>query len=81
MNFSANLNRRLFSIAERAACNVKGKLGKGKLDADKIKDVKEITFRMFPLENKETMDGAWKACVTAIDEVNRRLNKTKKQTE
>ena len=81
MNLAANLNRRLFSVTERAACNVKGKLRKGKLVADKIKIIKEITFRMFPLENKETMDAAWKTCVTAIDEVNRRLNKTKKPTE
>jgi len=52
----------MFSVAERAACNVKGK---GELDPEK-----EITLRMFPLENKKTETVSWKACVTAINEVN-----------
>jgi len=52
----------MFSVAERAACNVKGK---GELDPEK-----EITLRMFPLENKKTETASWKACVTAINEVN-----------
>ena len=50
--------------------------GKGKLDPEK-----EITLRMFPLENKETKTASWKACVTAINEVNQGLNKIKKPTE
>ena len=73
MNFSADLNKRLFSVTERAACNMKGK---GKLDPEK-----EITLRMFPLENKETKTASWKACVTAINEVNQGLNEIKKPTE
>ena len=81
MNFAANLNRRLFSITERATCNVKGMLGKGKLDEGKVEAINEITFRQFPLQDKETVEAAWKPCVRAIDEVNRRLNKTKKATE
>ena len=79
MNFAANLNRRLFTVAERTSSNVRGKLGKGMLDPERVKYVKEITFSMFPLESKETEKTAWSACVTAIDEVNRRLKKTKKQ--
>ena len=79
MNFAANLNRRLFTVAERIACNVRGKLGKSMLDPERVKYINEITFSMFPLESKETEKTAWSACVTAIDEVNRRLNKTKKQ--
>ena len=78
MNFAANLNRRLFTVEERTS-NVRGNLGKGMLDPERVKYVKEITFSMFPLESKETEKTAWSACVTAIDEVNRRLKKTKKQ--
>ena len=32
-------------------------------------------------ENKETETAAWKACVTAFDEVNQQLNKINKPTE
>ena len=79
MNFTANLNRRLFTVAERIACNVRGKLGKRMLDPERVNYINEITFSMFPLESRETEKAAWSACVTAIDEVNRRLNKAKKQ--
>ena len=58
-------------------CNVRGKLGKGMLDAE-VEYIKLIAFRMFPLESKETEKPAWNACITAIGEVNRRLNKIKK---
>ena len=59
-------------------CNVRGKLGKGKLDEEKVEYIKLVAFRMFPSESKETEKTAWNACVTANDEVNRRLNKNKK---
>ena len=78
MNFAANINRRIFSFTESSMCNVRGKLGKGKLDEEKVEYIKLVAFRMFPLESKETEKTAWNACVTAIDEVNRRLNKNKK---
>ena len=78
MNFAANINRRIFSFTERSMCNVRGKLGKGMLDAEKMEYIKLVAFRMFPLESKETVKTAWNACITAIDEVNRRLNKKKK---
>ncbi len=78
MNFSANLNRRLFTISERTTCNVRGKTGKGTLDPERIAYIKRVTFRLFPLENLETEKAAWGACITAMDEANRRLNKAKK---
>ena len=78
MNFAANINYRLFSISERTLCNVRGKLRKGMLDQQKVEYIKLLAFRMFPLESKETEKVAWNACITAINEVNRRLNKSKK---
>ena len=70
----------VFTVAERTQCNIRGKLGKGMLDKDKIDYIKLIAFRMFPLESsKETEKAAWNACITAIDEVNRRLNKPPKK--
>ena len=80
MNFAANINRRIFTVAERTQCIVKGKLGKGTLDKDKMDHIKLIAFRMFPLESsKETQKTAWNVCITAIDKVNRRLNKPPKK--
>lgn len=69
MNFAANINRRIFTAEERSVSNVRGKLGK---DPDRIQFIKNVTFKLFPLEGKETEKSAWNACVTAIDEVNRR---------
>ena len=54
MNFAVNLNRRLFTVTERIASNVRGKLGKGMLDPERVKYISEITSSMFPLEVKET---------------------------
>ena len=54
MNFAANLNRRLFTVTERIASNVRGKLGKGMLDPERVKYISEITSSMFPLELKDT---------------------------
>jgi len=82
MNFAANINRQIFTVAERTQCNIRGKLGKGMQDKDKIDYmyIKLIAFRMFPLESsKETEKAAWNACTTAVDEVNRRLNKPPKK--
>ena len=77
--FAANLVRKIFTVEERASSNVKGVLGKQKLDTKKLSYVEKETFRMFPLESKENMKSAWSACVGAIDEANRRLNRKKKQ--
>lgn len=54
MNFAANINRWIFSFTERSMCNVRGKLGKGKLDEEKVGYTKLVAFRMLPLESKET---------------------------
>ena len=78
MNFAANINRRIFSFTERSMCNIRGKLSKGMLDAEKVEYIKLITVRMFPFESKETVKTAWNACITVTDEVNRRLSKIKK---
>lgn len=79
MNFAAKLNRQLFSVEERKSCNVRGRQGKSMLDPERIKYVKEVTFRMYPVEEDETDWRAWSACVVAIDESNRRLNKIYKK--
>lgn len=65
-------------MAERAACNVRGKQGKGCLPPEKVDYIRETVLKMYPLEAQETEKGAWNACVVAIDEVNRRLKKQKK---
>ena len=77
MNFASKLNRQLFSVLERRQCNVRGRQGKGQLDPEKVEYIKEVTFRMYPLEEDETERMAWNACIVAIDESNRRLNKLK----
>ena len=74
MNFAANVNRRVFTTDERLVSNVRGKLGKEISDPDRVQ-FKDITFKLYPLEGKKTEKGAWNSCITAIDEVNRRLSK------
>ena len=75
MNFAAKMNRHLFSVDERKACNVRGKMGKSMLDPDRIKYIRENAFRLYPLQDNEIDWRAWSACIVAIDESNRRLNK------
>jgi len=80
MNFAPNVNRWIFTAAERTQCNVRGKLRKGMLDKDRTDYIKVIALRMFPLESsKEKEKNSWNACIIAIDEVNRRLNKPPKK--
>ena len=76
-NFSANVMRKVFSKAEREVSNVRGKLGKSQLDPEKIEYIKTVTFRMFPLDSKESSQAAWATCINAIDEANRRLYRKK----
>ena len=78
-NFAANVNRQVFTIPERASSNVRGKQGKDCLDSKRIEHIKQISFKMYPLESQETEKSTWNACVVAIDEVNRRLNKKAKE--
>lgn len=77
MNFAANLNRRLFTEEERATSNVRGKANKRMLDVKTVDYIKRVTFRLYPLESSEKDNTAWNACVIAVDEANRRLNKKK----
>ena len=76
-NFSANLNRKTFTMAERKVSNVNGVLGKSKLDPDKVKYIQKVTFQIYPLSSKESKATEWSHCISAIDEVNRRLNNSK----
>ena len=77
-NFSANLNRKIFTVAERKLSNVNGVLGKSQVDPDKVVYIRKVTFQIYPLSSKEIEASAWSNCIAAIDEVNRRLNNTKK---
>ena len=76
-NFSANVMRKVFSKAEREVSNIRGKLGKSQLDPEKVEYIKTVTFRMFPLDSKESYQAAWATCINAIDEANRRLYRKK----
>ena len=65
-------------MEERAISNVAGVLGKSKLDPKRVDYIKRETYRMYPLQSKENEKKVWSDCVAAIDEVNRRLNRSKK---
>ena len=78
-NFSAKLVRKLFSEEERRTSNVKGVLGKRKLNPAKLQQVKEAAMQMYPCESGENHHNAWTVCCKAIDECNRRLNKKMKE--
>ena len=58
-NFATNLMCKLFPKAERENSNVNGVLGKSALDKDKIEYIRSVTFKMYPLEQKETEESAW----------------------
>ena len=77
-NFAAKLVRLFFTEEERAKSNVKGKGGKAQLNPVKVGIVKTKAFEMWPLESFEEEKKAWAACIVAIDEANRRLNRNKK---
>ena len=76
-NTDPGLNRKFFTMAERKVSNVNGALGKCKLDPEKIKYVKRVTFCMYPLSSKKSEAVEWGDSVNALDEVNKRLNNTK----
>ena len=61
-------------VSEREVSNVRGKLGKNQLDPEKIDYIKSVSFRMYPLELAKA---TWSACVNAINEANRGLNRKK----
>ena len=76
-NFSANLNHKLFTMDERKMSNVNGVLGKSKLDPVRVQYIRKVTFQIYPVTSKESEAVEWSSCISAIDEVNRRLNSKK----
>ena len=72
-NFTANLNKELFSTAERIESNVKGVLQKKKLDVKKVSYIQEQAFEFYPLTAAEKRQQCWARCVRAIDSCNRQL--------
>ena len=52
MNFAANINRRVFTLEERAIANVQGKAGKALLDPERINYINNTTFKLCPVEEK-----------------------------
>ena len=48
------------------------------LDPHRVAAIKETVFDLYPLEAGETEKVEWAKAVLAIDEANRRLNRSKK---
>ena len=76
-NFTANLVRKIFSAEEMKISNVRGVLGKMRLDPRKIDQINKVVFQMYPCGTGEKPDSIWRACCKAIDESCRRLNRNK----
>ena len=76
-NFATNVMRKLFTRAERAISNVNGVLGKSQLDVDKVEYIKSVTFKIYPVEQNESLESAWSKYRGAIDEANRHLYRPK----
>ena len=77
MNFTVQLMRQLFSENERKVSNVNGKMGKKKLDPQRIAYIRNAAFHVFPLTGAERETEAWSRCIKAMDESSRRLNRPK----
>lgn len=80
-NFAANLVRALYSHEERKESNVAGKLGKKQLNKGTMTDIRAAVFQIYPLGVGEREEKAWSACITAIDESCRRLNRASLKKE
>ena len=76
-NFVANLVRKVFSAEETKISNVRGVLGKTRLDPRKIDQIKVVVFQIYPCGTGEKPQSIWRACCKAIDESCRRLNRNK----
>ena len=74
-NFAKLLSVHTFSEEERRVSNVNGRQGKQKLSPNRTDELKAAVFRLYPLEPRENEATAWKDCVRAIDEGNRKLPK------
>ena len=71
--------RKLIPLDERKVSNVKGVLGKKKLDPEKLYQIRNVTFQLYPCGSGENEDACWKNCCKAIDESCRRFNKEKEK--
>ena len=78
-NFAAKLVAVMFDEQTRKRSNVGGKLGKMKLNPILVAHIKSLVFQHFPLEKNEKEATEWGRCIVAIDEKNRRLNKSSKE--
>lgn len=76
-NFCSNMVRQLYSVEERKRSNVRGKLGKSKLDPTRLAIVHQTAFQVYPLATGEREETVWSHCIKAIDESCRRLNRAK----
>ena len=79
-NFCSNMVRRLYSVEERKRSNVRGKLGKSKLDPSRLAIVRQTAFQVYPLATGEREETVWRHCIKAIDESCRRLNRVRLTT-
>ena len=70
-----NLVRRLFTTEERKISNVKGVMGKRKLDPDVMQQIKGATFQLFPCDTMENEGHVWTYCCKTINEYCCRLNR------
>ena len=71
--------RELFPLEERKISNIRGVLGKKKLDPVKIECIRVATFQMYPCSTGENEDRCWKDACKAIDESCRRYNKEREK--
>ena len=78
-NFHVNLVNCLFSLEARRSSNVKGKLGKCRLDPVRLLSVRQFVLELYPLAGGESEDVAWWQCIKATDEASRRLNRGPKR--
>ena len=77
MNFTVQLMRQLFIENEWKVSNVNGRMGKKKLDPQRIAYIRNAAFHEFPLTGAEREIEAWSRCIKAMDESARCLNRPK----
>lgn len=64
----------LFTVEERIACNVNGKMGKLQFNVQKINLIKEVLCHLSGIHSSD-FEEQWKVCVTKIDTSNRGLKR------
>ena len=78
-NFAVNLNRSWFTEEERLSSNVRGRNGKKELSPQRIQQIHDAVFHMYPLTQNEDPQRAWGECIKAIDVSNRQLKRKGKE--